>query len=269
MVNLGVSENRGTPKSSILRGFSIIFTILFGYPLFLETPISGFSLFVTWQVSSRSVGWEPQSWTTFRPSPPTWSELLVTSRWAACVARSQEQSEVNPGPGGEGLPGCHPQKLNVDTVPRIGKRNTGALTKHHFGVVHVRISRLQKSPQHLDGFDRVACSSWKGDTCKFHASGTRGSSEGLPFKLEQKSYLVLVSQLIRRTACFLFALHCSAILQKSPGILFELGSSCTLFTFYYYHQQCSTWEPTWSSWFWDSCVSHQLRRCSRVKLWSH
>ena len=35
-----VSKNRGTPKSSILIGFSIIFTIHFGFfPLFLETPI--------------------------------------------------------------------------------------------------------------------------------------------------------------------------------------------------------------------------------------
>ena len=37
---VGVSENSGTPKSSILTGFSIIFTIQFGVPLFLETPIS-------------------------------------------------------------------------------------------------------------------------------------------------------------------------------------------------------------------------------------
>ena len=37
--NMGVSKNRGTPKSSILIGFSIIFTIHFGVPLFLETPI--------------------------------------------------------------------------------------------------------------------------------------------------------------------------------------------------------------------------------------
>ena len=35
---LDVSKNRGTPKSSILIGFSIIFTIHFGVPLFLETP---------------------------------------------------------------------------------------------------------------------------------------------------------------------------------------------------------------------------------------
>ena len=35
---MGVSKNRGIPKSSILIGFSIIFTIQFGVPLFLETP---------------------------------------------------------------------------------------------------------------------------------------------------------------------------------------------------------------------------------------
>ena len=38
-IHKGVSKNRGTPKSSILIGFSIIFTIHFGVPLFLETPI--------------------------------------------------------------------------------------------------------------------------------------------------------------------------------------------------------------------------------------
>ena len=37
--HMGVSKNRGTPKSSISIGFSIIFTIHFGVPLFLETPI--------------------------------------------------------------------------------------------------------------------------------------------------------------------------------------------------------------------------------------
>ena len=35
---LGVSKNNGTPKSSILIGFSIINTIHFGVPFFLETP---------------------------------------------------------------------------------------------------------------------------------------------------------------------------------------------------------------------------------------
>ena len=38
--HLGMSKNRGTPKSSILIGFSTIFTIHFGgckIPLFLET----------------------------------------------------------------------------------------------------------------------------------------------------------------------------------------------------------------------------------------
>ena len=38
MVNLDVSESNGTPKSSILTGFSII-NHPFGVPLFLETPI--------------------------------------------------------------------------------------------------------------------------------------------------------------------------------------------------------------------------------------
>ena len=35
--NMGVSQNNGTPKSSILIGFSIIFPIHVGIPLFLET----------------------------------------------------------------------------------------------------------------------------------------------------------------------------------------------------------------------------------------
>lgn len=80
------------------------------------------------------------------------SELLVTSRWAACVARSQEQSEVDPGPGGEGLPGDHPQKFNVDTVPRIGKRDTGAFTKHHFGVFMLEVLGCKKVPNIWMGF---------------------------------------------------------------------------------------------------------------------
>ena len=37
---MDVSKNNGTPKSSILKGFSIIFTIHFGVPPFKETPIS-------------------------------------------------------------------------------------------------------------------------------------------------------------------------------------------------------------------------------------
>ena len=37
-IDMGVSKNKGTPKSSILIGFSIIFTIHFGVPKFLETP---------------------------------------------------------------------------------------------------------------------------------------------------------------------------------------------------------------------------------------
>ena len=47
-LELGVSKNRGfyPPKSSVLIGFSIIFTIHFGVPLFLETPNCFFSLLV-------------------------------------------------------------------------------------------------------------------------------------------------------------------------------------------------------------------------------
>ena len=41
-IYMGVSKNDGIPKSSILIGFSIIFTIRFGVPLFLETPTSTF-----------------------------------------------------------------------------------------------------------------------------------------------------------------------------------------------------------------------------------
>ena len=37
---MGVSKNNGTPKSSILIGFSIIFTIHFGDTPIFETPIS-------------------------------------------------------------------------------------------------------------------------------------------------------------------------------------------------------------------------------------
>ena len=37
--HVGVSKNSGTPKSSILIWFSMIFTIHFGVPLFLETPM--------------------------------------------------------------------------------------------------------------------------------------------------------------------------------------------------------------------------------------
>ena len=36
---MGVSKNNGTPKSSFLIGFSMIFTIHFGIPLFLETSV--------------------------------------------------------------------------------------------------------------------------------------------------------------------------------------------------------------------------------------
>ena len=37
--DMSISKNNGTPKSSMLIGFSIIFTIHFGIPLYLETPV--------------------------------------------------------------------------------------------------------------------------------------------------------------------------------------------------------------------------------------
>ena len=43
-LNVGVSKNNGTPKSSILIGFSIIFTIHFWVPIFLETSMSIFAI---------------------------------------------------------------------------------------------------------------------------------------------------------------------------------------------------------------------------------
>ena len=41
--DMGVSKNRGTSKSAILIGFSMIFTIHFGVPLLLETPVCFFT----------------------------------------------------------------------------------------------------------------------------------------------------------------------------------------------------------------------------------
>ena len=56
---MGVSENSGTPKSSILRGFSIIFTIHFGvFPYFWKHP------YVYYEFNSQQTrdNPKPQSW---------------------------------------------------------------------------------------------------------------------------------------------------------------------------------------------------------------
>ena len=42
-INIDVSLNGGTPKSSILIGFSVINHPILGYPYFLETPICSMS----------------------------------------------------------------------------------------------------------------------------------------------------------------------------------------------------------------------------------
>ncbi len=44
LCNMGVSENRGTPKSAILIGFSIINHPFWGTPIFGNTNIVGFCL---------------------------------------------------------------------------------------------------------------------------------------------------------------------------------------------------------------------------------
>ena len=53
---MGVSENSGfyPPNHPILIGFSIIFTIHFGVPVFLETPISSLRTgkWAAWQGSA-------------------------------------------------------------------------------------------------------------------------------------------------------------------------------------------------------------------------
>ena len=74
--HLGVSKNRGTSKSSILIGFSIIFTIHFGVPLFLETPIF-FGFFKTQGVSRGFFvhfnGWKPPP---FHNRSPTLEKII-------------------------------------------------------------------------------------------------------------------------------------------------------------------------------------------------
>ena len=64
---MGVSKNRGTPKSSILIGFSIIFTIHFGVPLFLETPIWQNTCDDSWGQKNRLIAASSSgSWATWK-----------------------------------------------------------------------------------------------------------------------------------------------------------------------------------------------------------
>ena len=74
---MGVSENRGTPESSILIGFSILNPSILGYPLFLETPMS------------RETCWPLQSTEVYHESSETSAEPggldVGTLR---CVARN-------------------------------------------------------------------------------------------------------------------------------------------------------------------------------------
>ncbi len=73
--HVGVSKNNGTPKSSILIGFSIIFTIHFGVPLFVETPMFFQGVLFYWKTTSFHPlhGVSPRSWvsTTIQGGPWT------------------------------------------------------------------------------------------------------------------------------------------------------------------------------------------------------
>ena len=78
-VHMGVSKNYGTPKSSMLIGFSIIKFIHFGGPpLFLETPIYKNDSFLF----------------EHPPSVDMWSQRLQLSlqRWLPLVPRSVRPS---------------------------------------------------------------------------------------------------------------------------------------------------------------------------------
>ena len=79
--DMDVSENSGTPKSSILIGFSIIFTIHFvGPPLFLETPTS----FFCQQFCSQDLQWIlALFFASFLDASEAWNEPaeMIFNRW--------------------------------------------------------------------------------------------------------------------------------------------------------------------------------------------
>ena len=83
---MGVSKNCGTPKSSILTGFSIIFTIHFGVLLFLESFYV--SVFQTHQLP------QPSEW---RTAPP---KGLVLGAAAAAAAPKGLDAAGGPPIGG-------------------------------------------------------------------------------------------------------------------------------------------------------------------------
>ena len=94
---MDVSKNSGTPKSSILIGFSIIFTIHFGVPLFLETPIS-LSKKNHQKSSGRFEGWD-KPWKSnyllngFEPKRP-WNFTLPETNITRENRPSQKESSI-------------------------------------------------------------------------------------------------------------------------------------------------------------------------------
>ncbi len=84
---MGVSKNNGTPKSSILVGFSIIFTIHFGgntTPIFGSTSIYlhdfRWEIAVSIQESRGNHGWLGKPPTTSIPSVRLWKGPNVKDR---------------------------------------------------------------------------------------------------------------------------------------------------------------------------------------------
>ena len=84
-IYMGLSINRGTPKSSILIGFSIIFTIHFGGPtlIFGNTHIMIFS----WYMS------KPPAWISFGGSK---SPTSLENRWARGASYRSMPGSQNP-----------------------------------------------------------------------------------------------------------------------------------------------------------------------------
>ena len=100
MVDMDVSENSGTPKSSILIGFSIIFTIHFGVPLFLETPISTIKIYKALSTIQKAVGlgdfWVTKDATSYRLIEAELVECLTDAWNGSNVRISRNHGEEYP-----------------------------------------------------------------------------------------------------------------------------------------------------------------------------
>ena len=82
---VGVSLNGGTPKSSILIGFSIINHSILGVPLFLETPRKLVPLMIC-SVFSKGLG-PKQSWRTSSSRPVLYATWFVALTFVSAKAK--------------------------------------------------------------------------------------------------------------------------------------------------------------------------------------